>query len=64
MGCGGGGSVARVNEFFTKNPNLKKKKIEGVGARMAWVSEFFTKNPNLKKRRKYIFFSVFGGGCW
>ena len=63
-GNGGRGSVAMVSDFFTKNPNLKKKFFlrwgeDGLGNRF-----FFTKKPNLKIKRKkiYFLFSVLGRG--
>ena len=56
-GAGGQGEWARVNDFFSKNPN------GGVwGAR---VSEFFFKESKSKKRKNIFFFFFFfflGGG--
>ena len=64
-GNGGRGSVAIVSDFFTKNPNLKKKLRwgeDGLGNRI-----FLQRIQNVKKKRKNIFF-VFcvrgvGGGA-
>ena len=64
-GAEGGG--ARVSEYFSKNPNLKKKNsfflAGGPGQGVAGgggleLVNFFSKSPNLKNR----FFFCFGGG--
>ena len=67
-GVGWGGKGAKVSDFFTKYPNLKKKNFGGGGGEgCGLVGEggleqviffFFTKNPNLKKN----FFGGGGGG--
>ena len=63
-GGGGWGARARVSEFFTKNPNLKKKffwgemGLEGGGGGPRVSKKIFTKNPN----QKVNFFSLWVGG--
>ena len=65
-----GGGGARVSEFISKNPNLKKSSGVGGGGRGAgWVgdgggarvSEIFSKNPSLKKGFFFILGIFFGG---
>ena len=50
---------ARVSDFFTKYPNLKKKLGLGEGGR---VSDFFDEGSKSKIEKKNIFFGGEGGG--
>ena len=67
---GGGGGVARVSDFFQKNPSLKKIcfLFEGVKVKEDWL--VFYKESKFKNQNNifsfiYIFYFIlffFGGG--
>ena len=66
VGGGGGGELAKVIFFLTKNPNLQKRIFvpffEGVGRGGARLSDFFKKKKtNLKKNWGG---GDAAGGCW
>ena len=74
MGQGEGGWGARVSDFFSKDPNLKKiffwggggwrgsggGGLEGGGGGELELVKFCSKNPNLKKEKKN--WGLGGGG--
>ena len=61
----GGSEVAKLSDFFTKNPNLKKKLFfggggGGVGGGGSRISEFFLQRIQIYN----CFFFLGGGGRW